>query len=199
MSQTRTTRAVGRPREFDEDAALDAAMHAFWHKGFEATSLADLCQCTGLHKGSLYQAFGDKRQLFMRAVERYVGEIFELLDAARTDAGSPLETLRHVMHGMCANAAGGHGCLLVNSMVELGPHDDGVRDALRAVAAKDIDALTQLVTAAREAGEIRAELEPVRVARQLMVTLAGLATTTKCVLPGDAAVQVIDDTLAALT
>ena len=59
-------RPVGRPREFDEATVLVAAMEAFWRHGYEATSLADLCRYTGLNKGSLYQAFGDKHQLFMK-------------------------------------------------------------------------------------------------------------------------------------
>ena len=74
MVQAREKRSVGRPREFDEKAALEAAMDSFWQKGFEATSLADLCACTGLHKGSLYQAFGDKHQLFMRALTALRGK-----------------------------------------------------------------------------------------------------------------------------
>ena len=71
MKRNSTSREVGRPREVDEDAVLEAARDAFWQKGYEATSLADLCQCTGLHKGSLYQSFGDKHALFMRALQRY--------------------------------------------------------------------------------------------------------------------------------
>ena len=66
---------VGRPRQFDEDLALDSAMQAFWAKGYEATSLADLMAATGLHKGSLYQAFGDKHSLFIRALNRYLEEM----------------------------------------------------------------------------------------------------------------------------
>lgn len=57
---------VGRPRQFDEEQVLDAAMKAFWAKGYESTSLADLVEVTGLHKGSLYQAFGDKHTLLDR-------------------------------------------------------------------------------------------------------------------------------------
>ena len=53
MAQSATKRSVGRPREVDEEAAREAAMEAFWRKGYEATSMADLCTCTGLHKGSL--------------------------------------------------------------------------------------------------------------------------------------------------
>ena len=66
---------VGRPREFDEEQVLDAAMKAFWANGYEATSLADLVSVTGLHKGSLYQAFGDKHSLFIQTLSRYLQNI----------------------------------------------------------------------------------------------------------------------------
>ena len=59
---------VGRPRQFDEGEVLDAAMQAFWANGYEATSMADLMSVTGLHKGSLYQAFGDKHRLFVASL-----------------------------------------------------------------------------------------------------------------------------------
>ena len=81
MVEAHAKRSVGRPREFDEEAALEAAMDAFWQKGYEATSLSDLCTCTGLHKGSLYQAFGDKHQLFMRALLHYA----DILTGQRLD------------------------------------------------------------------------------------------------------------------
>jgi len=63
MIKSLTGRPVGRPREFDEEAVLEAAMDAFWRKGYEALSLVDLCQCTCLNKASLYRVFGDKHQL----------------------------------------------------------------------------------------------------------------------------------------
>ncbi len=76
MSAARDKRPVGRPREFDEDSVLEAAMEVFWRKGYEATSLADLCDCTGLHKGSLYQTFGSKHDLFMKALKHYIDRQF---------------------------------------------------------------------------------------------------------------------------
>ena len=63
---------MARQREFDADAALDRAMDLFWSKGYEATSLDDLCEVTGLSRSSLYAAFGSKRNLLLRSVERYV-------------------------------------------------------------------------------------------------------------------------------
>ena len=61
----------GRPRSFDRDAALDAAMQVFWEKGYEATSISDLTEVMGINPPSLYAAFGDKERLFMEAIERY--------------------------------------------------------------------------------------------------------------------------------
>ncbi len=63
---------MARPREFDIDIALDRAMEAFWEKGYEATSLDDLCEVTGLSRSSLYATFGSKRKLLLRSVDRYV-------------------------------------------------------------------------------------------------------------------------------
>ena len=62
---------MARPREFDVDEALQAATEVFWDRGFEATSLADLMEATGLHKGSIYKAFGSKHEFFTRALTQY--------------------------------------------------------------------------------------------------------------------------------
>jgi AcrR family transcriptional regulator len=70
-----TMPAIGRPREFDRGAALDAAMLLFWRKGFAATSMDDLCDVMGIRSGSLYAAFGSKEALYLEAVERYVRTI----------------------------------------------------------------------------------------------------------------------------
>jgi len=64
--------AIGRPREFDRDAALVAAMLLFWRKGFAATSMNDLCDAMGVRSPSLYAAFGSKEELYLEAIEHYV-------------------------------------------------------------------------------------------------------------------------------
>ena len=79
-------RPRGRPREFDRDDVLGHAMTLFWEKGFEASSLSDIVEATGLNKSSLYNAFGSKSELFSTALERYVamrtGEITEQIGRA---------------------------------------------------------------------------------------------------------------------
>jgi AcrR family transcriptional regulator len=64
--------ALGRPREFDRDTALEAALFLFWRKGFEATSMNDLCDAMGVRSPSLYAAFGSKEALYLEVIERYV-------------------------------------------------------------------------------------------------------------------------------
>lgn len=192
MAEAASQRPVGRPREFDEEKVLEAAMDAFWAKGYEATSLADLCECTGLHKGSLYQAFGDKHQLFMRALCHYSNEEFQSVMAVAFNSDSPLENVRAAIHKIMEDAGNEKGCLMINSMVELAPHDPEVKAALKTFGEQRIRAMTDMIGKARDAGEIRAELEPDVLARQLMMSLAGAAAMVKGFLKPQEIVSTID-------
>jgi TetR/AcrR family transcriptional repressor of nem operon len=179
MAQPGQKRSVGRPREFDEERALEAAMDEFWKKGYESTSLNDLCCCTGLHRGSLYQAFGDKHQLFMRSLNHYADREFREVADAAFQQDSPLDSIRALVRTVCDHAAEGRGCLMINSMVELAPHDPEVKEMLMNEGQRRIAVMTELLAKAQEAGEIRAELDPGMLARQLMVGLAGSAALVK--------------------
>ena len=199
MAQTAAQRPVGRPREFDEGAVLEAAMEAFWQKGYEATSLADLCECTGLHKGSLYQAFGDKHQLFMSALQHYVDKEFDEVAAVAFQSDSPLANVRAAVDKICEDAGQEKGCLMINSMVELAPHDPEVKTALKAAGAKRLDAMTEMIDAAQQAGEIRRDIEPAKLARQLMMTMAGAAAVVKGLFSPDEIVEVIHGVIDSWT
>ena len=121
-SATTADRARGRPREFDEDAVLDAVMRLFAEKGFEAASLADIVEVAGLNKSSLYNAFGAKEDLFQQAINRYVAQREQMLDLA-TSGGRGLDDLHAVIDLVEAEALspeGRRGCLAVNSTAELG-------------------------------------------------------------------------------
>lgn len=172
-------------------------MDAFWRKGYEATSLTDLCTCTGLHKGSLYQAFGDKHQLFMRSLKHYADRTFSETAAVAFQSDSPLENIRAVMHKVVNDAVEDQGCLMINSLVELAPHDPEVKAALKKVIEQRLRMMTDLVTSAQRAGEIRSDQDPARLARQFMVTLAGVATTVKGFMGTEQAHEVIDDMLVS--
>src|SRR6185369_5177291 len=128
---------MARPREFDPDAALARAMDAFWATGYEGTSLADLVAATGLNKGSLYAAFGDKRRLYLAAIERYEREGIDRTVAALRDAEDPSTAIAAVFDSAIA-AVERHdrrGCLLCNASVDRAPYDPAVeRRVLSALA-----------------------------------------------------------------
>ena len=180
---TQTARPVGRPREFDEEAVLAAAMEAFWRKGYEATSLVDLTEATGLNKASLYRVFGDKHQLFMAALKNYADVEFRESAAVMSDSATPLENLRAIIAKVSEDNGTDKGCLMINSMVETAPHDPEVSQLLRSFGQQRQQALQELITAAQAAGEIRAELDPARLTCSLMVTFAGSAALAKGFMP----------------
>ena len=190
MVRTLTGRPVGRPREFDEDEVLAAAMEAFWRKGYEATSLADLTATTGLNKASLYRVFGDKHQLFKSALTHYAQSEFHKVRSVIREEASPLTNVRAVVARITGDFAHEKGCMMINSLVELAPHDPEVEQLLRGFGQQRVSALTDMIGQAREAGEIRAELEPIKLARSLMIALAGSAAMAKGFMSRD---QIFDN------
>ncbi len=118
---------VGRPREFDEEQVLDAAMKAFWANGYESTSLADLVSVTGLHKGSLYQAFGDKHSLFIQTLNRYLHNVRACKNQILKNADSQLGGIRDILHGLIdmseIDSDCPQGCMAVKTLIEMAPHD----------------------------------------------------------------------------
>lgn len=174
-------------------------MDAFWRKGYEATSLADLCDCTGLHKGSLYQTFGDKHQLFMRSLQHYADKEFRDVASAAFGSDSPIANIRALVHRICDDIGKEKGCLMINSMVELAPHDPAVKAALNQEGEKRIRMMTDLIGKAIAAGEIRAGQDPFKLARQLMIALAGVAATVKGFLGREDGAEILNELIDTWT
>lgn len=171
---------VGRPRQFDEEQVLDAAMKAFWAKGYESTSLADLVEVTGLHKGSLYQAFGDKHTLFIQTLNRYLTNIRRHKTKILAEADSPLGGIRDVLHGFIdmseADADCPQGCMAVKSLIEMAPHDPEVLRIMENHKAGMQQAIESRVTEAQAAGDLDAGKSPEMTAALIMIFMDGLAT-----------------------
>ncbi len=115
-----------RPRAFDEESVLDNAMNIFWSKGFESTSVQDLVEETGLNRASMYSSFGDKKALFLRVLDHYSLKIsskrFAKLRETADGRVAIVTTFKDTTRHSCED---GHlkGCLMVNSGMELAPHD----------------------------------------------------------------------------
>ena len=189
MVKTLTGRPVGRPREFDEEQVLASAMEAFWRKGYEATSLVDLTECTGLNKASLYRVFGDKHQLFKAALKNYANIEFRETTAVVSEAASPLTNLRAIVQKICDDANSDKGCMIINSMVELAPHDPEVKQMLQGFGDQRLQAIQGMIAQAQAAGEIRPELDPHKLAVSLMIAVAGSAAMIKGFMPNESIVE----------
>ena len=167
---------MARPRTFDLEQVLDAALEAFWKRGYSATSMADLCKATGLGKGSLYQAFGDKESLYLAALERYLNGATAMTEELLAVGDTPLEGLRHwleqMAHGICSD---NKGCFAVNALVEQGPSDGRACELLGNYKQGALDRLSDVVRAAQAAGQLDTGRDPLESARFLMTLANGLA------------------------
>ncbi len=147
----------GRPREFDESAVLDRVVELFWEQGFEATSVGDIVEATGLNKSSLYNAFGSKDELFDQALERYVafriGTLTDVLVNGH-DGLADIHRLLDFMEGEVLSDVGHRGCLAVNTSTELGARMSAVVERKLAYRARVRSALVTALERAERAGEI---------------------------------------------
>jgi TetR/AcrR family transcriptional regulator, transcriptional repressor for nem operon len=184
---------MARPRLFDEDRAVDAAMRSFWAHGYEATSTEDLCAATGMGRGSVYNAFGGKRELFERALARYMDGKDTALEELM-GGGLPIrEKVRAVLWQAVDPPAGDPaGCLVVNTMVELAPRDPGVADALSRDYQRRWRALRDALAASRRAGEITKATHPDDLAHVVIAAITALR-----VMAGAGASRAALETVAA--
>jgi TetR/AcrR family transcriptional repressor of nem operon len=200
--ETACKNPVGRPRKFCEEQALESAMEVFWEKGYEATSLADLMAATGLHKGSIYQAFGDKHNLFILALKQYMNETFRELRKAGEQADSAIDAIRLALFKIIDMALSDgdckRGCLAMNTVVEMAPHDPEVRKVLEAMYMQRVKFITGKVRQAQAEGDLRTDWPAERITSLIQTTVAGLAAMLKGPLDQDRARQILGDELQLL-
>jgi TetR/AcrR family transcriptional repressor of nem operon len=167
---------VARPREFDESEVLDRALATFWEHGYEGTSIDDLVAATGLGRASLYGAFGDKEQIFAKALERYctrAGEVF----AMANDPPSARDALERLLHALVVKSlprSGPRGCFLLSTTVG-GDAPSAAREAYAEYTARLERTLTALVRRGQESGEFTRTVDAQSVARMLVVLLQGVS------------------------
>jgi TetR/AcrR family transcriptional regulator, transcriptional repressor for nem operon len=175
---------MARPREFDADRALDNALQVFWAKGYEATSLDDLCGATGLSRSSLYGAFGDKRDLLLRTLDRY-SESGTARLAARLDRGGPvraaLKGLLDEFIDQIVAGPGRRGCFVGNCAAELARHDREAMACVQRSLARNQAVFRGALERARARGEIAADADVEALARFLTASFQGLRLLGKAV------------------
>ncbi|MDH5824687.1 TetR/AcrR family transcriptional regulator [Luteimonas sp. RD2P54] len=167
----------GRPRGFDRDAALRAAVHVFWERGYEGASIAELCAAMGINRPSLYAAFGDKEALFAEAVARYEGEENATARALREQptARAAVEAMLRDNADAYCDPATPRGCLVVTSAVGCAPERAAVRARLAASQRAVSEALSRRLRRAVETGELPAGVDVAALAGYYDALLQGLS------------------------
>jgi AcrR family transcriptional regulator len=193
---------MARPREFDEEEVLLAARDRFWSTGYAATTLDDVLAATGLGKGSLYGAFGDKHQLFLRVFDDYCAGV---VDAVRRSLEGPdsgaYERLRSHVRAVAnatADDTARRGCLLAKGTAELSGRDEAVANrALQTI--EDLEGLlAACIQQAQRHGDMTASADPREVAGLLLAVLRGIEALGKAGKSRASLISIADAALAVL-
>jgi AcrR family transcriptional regulator len=169
--------AIGRPRAFDIDEALDRALKVFWRKGYEGTSLSDLTEALGINRPSLYAAFGNKEQLFRKVMERYQSGPASYLQQslAAPTARAMAEQLLHATADALGCPDRPAGCLVVQAALSCGDAGDAMRKELIARRLASEAAIRDRLVHAREQSDLPADADPEELARYLVTVMYGMA------------------------
>ena len=172
---------MGRPRKFEEERAVEAAMRAFWADGYEATSTQELCEATGLGRSSIYNTFASKRDLFVKALTHYMDDRHARLVDLMEDGGMPVrERLRTVLEWAVApDADDPAGCLVVNSRIEFGPHDPDITARLERHRRQQFAVLKAAIEDGMRAGEIDARKDSEALAHFVTATVGGIQVAAR--------------------
>ncbi len=173
---------MARPREFDEVTALEAAVRCFWTRGYEATSVRDLAEEMGITGASLYNAFGDKRALYRRALDHYVeqgfGERVQRLEGQMPPRDAIEAFFTEIIERSLSDRQR-KGCMLVNSALELAPHDPEFRRIVCGMLVQVEAFFRRCVEAGQRNGTIASAQSAEDLGRLLLGLLMGIRVLTR--------------------
>jgi len=169
--------AMGRPRAFDVDEALDKALSVFWEKGYEGASLSELTSAMGIKPPSLYAAFGNKEDLFRRALDRYEEVKGGLMDEALAAPGvrqAMEQLLCHAASSQCEKGSP-HGCMLVTAGLAGGEESSAIRDELARRRQASCTRIRKRFERAKKEGDLPGDTNPAALARYVTAVMNGIS------------------------
>jgi TetR/AcrR family transcriptional repressor of nem operon len=168
---------MGRLKEFDEDKAIDGAVDCFWARGYEATSVRDLADHMGIGGASLYNAYGGKRALFVKALERYANRSSRERIARLEATGRPREAIEAFLAEIIDRSLKDRarkGCLLVNSALDVAPHDAEIGRVVAGYLEEIRSFFQRNIEAGRRAGQVPRGIDAAGVSAHLLGVLLGI-------------------------
>ena len=171
-----------RTKQFDENQVIDAAMRKFWESGFEGTSMRDLEQCTALNRTSLYNAFGNKRQLFERALDHYTGKVLGELSTVLNGEPTAKQGIRALLNAVLKlhyDDDNPGGCLVALSVLESAQHDKQTTAMMQGTMQELKRVLQARLSKAKKSGELSKTLDVGATSAAFITTIAGMAVMSK--------------------
>lgn len=189
---------MGRHREFDTEKALDAALAVFWAKGFEGASYGDLTAATGVARPGLYAAFGNKEEMFFKALARY-DETFMAFFPVALEEARAIDVARKCLRGAAEVQAGAGtpaGCFGINGALACSDEGESVRSALAHRRLRAEGVLAERFMRAKAEGDLRADADPAALARFVMTVSQGMSVQAKAGATREELVEVAELALA---
>ena len=176
MKNRTSKRALGRPRAFDSDRALDRALQVFWRQGYEGTSLSDLTRVMGINRPSLYAAFGDKEALFRKVLDHYANGPANYLVKA-IEEPSARAVAQRILEGAVGakSARSPRGCLYVQGALACGEEGACVQHELVLRRAAGLTLLRRRFARARAEGDLPSDADPSALARYILTVAQGMS------------------------
>jgi AcrR family transcriptional regulator len=199
MSVVGCTPNVGRPRAFDMETALEKALEVFWKKGYDGTSLADLTETMGINKPSLYAAFGNKEQLFLKAIELYESRPCSFFLPA-LEQPTAYQVAEHMLYGAAmdmADTSHPQGCVVVQGALSCSEAAASVKAALTSRRVEGEQKLCARFERAKQEGDLPATADAQTLARFLGTVLQGMAIQANNGATSEQLRQVAEMTLQA--
>ncbi|MGY4536241.1 TetR/AcrR family transcriptional repressor of nem operon [Mucilaginibacter sp. UYNi724] len=173
---------MARTKDFDEDEVLKKAVDLFWLKGYNATSMQDLVDGLGISRSSLYDTYGDKHSLFIKALESYqctnTGKFVTIIEGGKTAKETIKALLKFIADNLLDDKSQ-KGCFIVNAEVEVALHDKEVGDMIQKNDQNVEDAFFRVIQKGQESGEITNPQNARALARFLFNTVKGIQVTAK--------------------
>lgn len=172
---------MARPKAFNPEHTLSEAMKVFWANGFERTSIDDMVEAVGVNRQSLYDTYGDKRELFLKALDHYRHAFLDQWMSAMARTGSALATLEQILEGARAilQRVTPNGCFITATAVEVAPYDEEVAERVRECLLATERVMRRIMVWGQKAGEIRRDVEPRLLARQFLALFQGMGVLAR--------------------
>ncbi|WP_394829188.1 TetR/AcrR family transcriptional regulator [Pendulispora albinea] len=192
---------MGRPKQFDPDAAVATAMNVFWQKGYGATTPADLVEALGIGKGSLYNTFENKRALFEQALRRYGDERVAGLVGELAKPGPVRARLQAALERLAAPERAKlrrRGCMAVNTAAECADDDESAAAIVRGIFERMERALQATIEEGQRSGEIDPHRNAKDLASLMLTTILGMTVIAKVSAKPDALLRAVRAAMSAL-